>query len=579
MRRLAILCWTGLLVLAGPLSAQPIPDPARFIPAQTELLVKIEQPRLLVESITSLEPLRKLYELEPLQEFADSTTARRFYQLIDYYERELGAPWPELLDGLAGGGAALGVEYGPGGNNSAVAAIQGTDEVIVERFHQLAFDLINSELARLGETTRLERGTYQGFEGFRAGNFYIGRIGAATVLASSKEAIQAVIDRELARGRGETVASAADAEGPKAARELLPPDCLAWLWFGLDTVKGTPQGMQVFAQPRDDVILTFLFGGILDAIRRADFVAAGINRTDEGFSLSVRLPSARADLPEELTMHVPPIGEPGTLPLLEPKGVLFSHSFYLDVNAMWEHRDLLFTPQNAEGFQEAVAQANKVLPGGGLDDLFAQGGAYHRFVVARPIGAEYQTQPYQPSPSAAYVISMRDPAFGQRVEALARFGAFAASTQFGIKMNELKHDDIIIVSYRFSEEQDILEDTERLRFNYDPCFAIVAEQMIFASNVQLCRELIDEIKAGERVPGPQNMRMRVYANGAKVFLNAVPDQLVTQAVLDQAIPVGEAQEQAEQLLGLLEELGTLTFQTEHGPEFFEFQFAWRLGKE
>ena len=87
--------------------------PARLLPDQADLLVEVRQPRRLVETLTALDRLKQLRQLAPVREFLDSTSYRRFYQFVAYFEKELGAPWPQLLDRLAGRGAVLGVKLGP----------------------------------------------------------------------------------------------------------------------------------------------------------------------------------------------------------------------------------------------------------------------------------------------------------------------------------------------------------------------------------------------------------------------------------------------------------------------------------
>ncbi|HEY8506390.1 MAG TPA: hypothetical protein VIL46_17535, partial [Gemmataceae bacterium] len=567
------------LAAPAPLRAEPAPDPARFLPADTGLLVKVEQPRRLVESAVGLELIRDLYRLEPLRELADTTSARRALRLLRYFEQELGAPWPELLDRLAGGGVAIGVRYLTG-SSPAVLVIQGTDPALAEKFQRLALELIESELARTEAKVQVERRTYEGVEGIRVGkNFFTARIDAALLVASSNAALKSAIDLHLAHSRGEKAESLAGAAGPRAARKVLPEGPLAWAWLNFAPLKALPQAKEVFARPRNDFNLTFLFGGWLDAARRSDFLTAGLYRTEGGFLTTVRLPAGRDTLPEEMALHVPPPGEPGTLPLLEPEGVLFSHSFYLDLKAMWDYRKLLMPEGVAKSFEEGVKQGSRFIPGGTLPKVFERSGVYHRFVAAAPRDAGYGTELLQKLPSFAFVTSMRDPAFVRTVEPLIRTGALAASTQFKLRMREEEYKGVKIVGYHFPEDRDLPGDVSKLRFNFSPCFAAAGDQFLVCSCVPFCKELIDEVRSASRAgSSPANMRMRFYAEGAKALLNAAPDQLVTQAVLDQAVPVGEAKERIAEFLTWLERAGTLTLETEHGADSFRFDIRWQYGK-
>src|SRR5262245_9501144 len=99
---------TNVLHADGP------PDPLRLVPKQADLVLTIDAPRKLADAIASVEPLRQLAQFSAVRELLDSTNSRRFRQLIDYYEKEVGASWPELLDRVAGGGVALAVKFEKG---------------------------------------------------------------------------------------------------------------------------------------------------------------------------------------------------------------------------------------------------------------------------------------------------------------------------------------------------------------------------------------------------------------------------------------------------------------------------------
>ena len=89
------------------------PTPLRLMPDQADLLIQSAQPRRLVETLTAGDLLKQLQQLAPVRELFDSTNARRFTQLVTYFEKEMGLPWPQLLDRLAGRGIVAGVQFDP----------------------------------------------------------------------------------------------------------------------------------------------------------------------------------------------------------------------------------------------------------------------------------------------------------------------------------------------------------------------------------------------------------------------------------------------------------------------------------
>src|SRR5437016_4368574 len=111
-----------LLIIAGASRA----DPLQFVPDSVQIVAKIDNPRKLAEAVTGLDAAKEAQQLAPIKAVLDSTTARRFFQMLGHLERELGAKWPELLDQLAGGGIAAGGHFGDG--KPAIFVMQGTDE-------------------------------------------------------------------------------------------------------------------------------------------------------------------------------------------------------------------------------------------------------------------------------------------------------------------------------------------------------------------------------------------------------------------------------------------------------------------
>src|SRR5262245_28843766 len=105
---LTLLC---LLLLLTPTQAGP-PDPLQSIPEQADLIVKIDQPRQLVHAITDNEVFKQLQTFPPFQEFYDAGVFRRFFEILYYFERELGANRYELIDRLAGNGVVFGIKFG-----------------------------------------------------------------------------------------------------------------------------------------------------------------------------------------------------------------------------------------------------------------------------------------------------------------------------------------------------------------------------------------------------------------------------------------------------------------------------------
>src|SRR5262249_33493151 len=149
-----------------------------------------------------------------------------------------------------------------------------------------------------------------------------------------------------------------------------------------------------------DPILTVLFGGWLDAARRSPYLCAAFNREAEGFSLALRLPGGESKGAEQ-SVHVPPTGEVGVAPLLEPRGVVLSHSYYHDVGKFWDDRGKIFTPAQVKSLEDLDKNSALVLAGERFSSLLTKAGARHRFVAANQRETGYKRKPKQPLPGFA----------------------------------------------------------------------------------------------------------------------------------------------------------------------------------
>src|SRR5262245_31843166 len=209
----------GLLLTAAA-RAQAPPDPLRLVPDQADVAIKVEKPRQLAESVTANDLLKQLQTLDPVKELLDSTIYRRFYQLVAYFEKQLGAKWPELLDRLGGGGIVaagqLQVDNAP-----ALLVLQGTDAALTRRFVDLGLQVVEQEVARSESKERIKKESYRGVETVRLGDsFHAAAVGAAVLVSNKAEGLRAALDLQI-DGPAKSLA-----KSPKIvdARKLLPPD-------------------------------------------------------------------------------------------------------------------------------------------------------------------------------------------------------------------------------------------------------------------------------------------------------------------------------------------------------------------
>jgi hypothetical protein len=210
-------------------------------------------------------------------------------------------------------------------------------------------------------------------------------------------------------------------------------------------------------------------------------------------------------------------------------------------------------------------------------ELIEMWGPYHRIVVANHDVRPYKTEPSLKLPAFGYVATARDPRFAKSVENVLRAAGVIGSLQFGAKMKEYEHQGVTLVAYRFQENKPILEDPDGLRFNFEPCFAIVGDDLMVASTLELGRKLVTELKK-PRSPGLSAAVLSGGANakGAADILAGLSDPLITDSVLSRGVGLTEARKEIAELVNFVRMLGAGRVELEMTDKEYRLDLVWEL---
>jgi hypothetical protein len=568
----------GLTQARAETPSQRLNDPARLLPEKTDIVVRLPQPRQFVETLLNLDLYQTIRQFSFGRELYDSTNLRRFRQLIAYFEKELGLPWPQLLDRLAARGAVVGVKIGPK-PASALMVVAGDDDKLMRQFFQLALKILEQELARQEAKDVPVKGTYKGIDTVRVGNEFHAALAEGTLLfANSETALHAGLDR--LHGDAKCIV---DLPSYVEANKILPSDPLVSFWLNMETVKQSPQAKALYASPpRDDPGSTVLFGHYLDLLGRSPFVCAAIHRDKEGLVTSIRLPRGREGMGADRLLHIAPPAAPGTRPLLEPKNVLYSESNYFDLANVWKERKRLFNEKQVAAFEKFDNRAFPFLGGVKPSSLLTRTAPYYRFVAAHRDKNEYKISPKISIPAFALVWELREPeAFGRSMETILRGVALLTGSQVDLKLVEEKYKGLNLIGYRFPEEKPIQGDINDLRFNFTPCFTRVGDQFIVSSTVSLCRELVDIVQAEGTSPqrgDSATTRRRFYGAGVAEYLRTIEDLLITQSTLDRAVSPQEARKEMKAQLEAIRKLGYFSLEPRLTDKAFQYDIRLSSAK-
>jgi hypothetical protein len=574
-----------LALIGGAASARAdaAPDPLRLLPANSDFLVKVEQPRKLVDIISSLGILKQIQKIDIVREAYESTSYRRFVQLVAYFEKELRRKYPDIIDQVAGGGIAIGGQLGT--PPPLLLVIQGKDTKAVEKFVQLALEVVSQELARQETRLRIQKAGHRGIATYHFGkDFHGARAGSAILFANKIEVLHAAIDLHVDGAKN----SMTQVAGPAEARKLLPADPLAWGWLKFENIRKLPGAEEIYKDRRDNFILTVFFSAYLDLARRSPYMCAGIYHKDSSFLATIRFPRGLDGMPQELSIWHPTGNDFGSLPLLKPKNLLFSASYYWDMGKYWEHRHKLFTEKNAKSFEDFDKTTGRFLLGAKFSKILTTMGPHHRLVAVQPTEAGYKTRPGQLFPAGAIIVDMRDPdEFAKSLDSVLRASALIPAGQLDLKLTEEKRGDWKLVGYRFPEGGDKVKgflrfDSGNLRYNLSPCFARVGNYFFVSSTIELGRELVDlldkESKLRERNESAAVNVMQLYGKGGAVTMRVFKDQLLTQTILNQAASPEEAEKQVQSFIDLVAGLGLVEIREQYEKNSFRFDILWKWGK-
>jgi hypothetical protein len=567
MTRLALLAFALLCVPAAVKAA----DPLDSVPASAQAVIVSDDPRKLAEAITTLDAFKDAQKLGPVRQVYDSATVRRYLRMLGFAEKMLGAKWQELLDQLGGNGVALAFQLG---NDAAPAilVVEAKDEEQLTKAMALGVQVIDEELARQGVPQRVKWTKLGDADAASVGDdIHFARVGTTVLVSNKAEGIKAAIEQRAA-GRSRPHKARAD------AAKALPKNPLAWVWLDFAAVKESKQAKDFFDSSRGQFLFTLVAGATIDCLRRADFVAAGLYRESNGFRLAVRIPAGRDGLWDELAMHVPPKGTPGSLPLLESPGTIYSQSMHLDIGYMWKHRDVLITGDDKKNFEMAEKQVSKILPGSvKLGELLEMWGPHHRVVVVNHDTRPYKREPALKLPAFGYVATMRDKKFGTTADIVGRSIGVVGSLQFGLKMTEYDIDGVTLVGYRFPENKELDQDPDGVRFNFEPCFAVVGDELVVASTVELGKKLIAELKKPSRgEASPAVIRAKGNAREAAAALAGFSEPLITDAVLGRGIGLADARQEVADIIAFVKTLGTAQVELDIADTEYRVNVVWAI---
>ena len=571
---LRILTSVALFLSASVAFAQPVLNPLRFVPAQTELVVIVDRPQTLVETVEKHELFQDAIKLPGVREYFDTASYQHVKQLIGYFEKQLGKNRNELVDELASGGIVLGAKLTP--PQGAIVVIQARDEKRLKQFVDVALDVLKQELERKESKDRIVRAKIHEIDTVKIGpKVCFAVVDSALIIASEDKLLKDALETQTKQKDAKSVLQLSNFTD---ARKQAPGEALIWAWLNLDELRKNPDFKNGLEAVALDPVQTVLFGGLTNLIKRSPYVALAATRETGYYRLRLSMPKGTNGMGELKHMMVPPDLVGTAPPLLTPR-LISTSSYTLDLGQFWEKRVEILGEKNSLELEKAEKELGKFLGSIKLSKLFKSMGPNQRVVVAQQKEHVYKIRPATPFPAFALVVEMRDPSFARDMNTILRSGALVATVKFGLKLNEETYRDCEMISYHFLETKKVEDDPQNVRFNFTPTYVTVGNHFVVSATAELARDLIDALKAEEKqpfkAPSKASAQTRVFAAGLSEFVRANEDAALTQLILAQAMPPKTAKEEFRAIHRWIERLGELRVETHYGRDDFRFDFIWQ----
>jgi hypothetical protein len=187
----------------------------------------------------------------------------------------------------------------------------------------------------------------------------------------------------------------------------------------------------------------------------------------------------------------------------------------------------------------------------------------------------YKMEPNLKLPAFGYVATARDKQFPKQMDNVFRAAGLVGTLQFGLKLSEHEHEGATLLAYRFPENKPLPDDPDGLRFNFEPCFAVVGDELVVASTLELGKKLVTELKkprTGESSRAA--LRGTAYAKGAAEALAGFSDPLITDAVLGRGIGLADARKEITELVAFVKTLGTARVELDIAEKEYRLDVVW-----
>ncbi len=491
------------LTLQTTMGAEALPPATQWIPQDAVIALELSSPEPLLELLAGPQMSEAVTALPLYQQQTSNPQFAEFLAVIKFLETALDTDWRTGLRKLTAGGVTLAVCP----DDTVVLIADAEDEHLLSRLHEILLTFARSEAEKEGQPDLVAPKRYGDvkvwtFNGQEAHAV----IGKRFVLCNRPEGLKAVLERRAGNGEA-TLASSCRFQ---AAQRAAGSDAIATLSVNLKPLMNLPGLAQVFDGARENPLAALAFAGIVEAIRDADWLAAGLSVEQSTLTLRASVDGAAVDPAGSVAFAWPKDSGAGVFPNLSVPRRIAALSLYRDLHQFYSAKDDLF-PERTSGLIFFENMMGIFFSGRDLtNEVLAEIKPEIRFVVAEQEFDPALGTPRIQFPAVAMVLRLRNAEqFNEVVEeawqklvGLVNFTRGQQALQ-GLIIDRLFQGETKFTVAYFSTTG--IEDKTTLdqRFNLRPALAMPGEYVILSSTDDLARDLIDALnQESERTAPP-----------------------------------------------------------------------------
>jgi hypothetical protein len=318
----------------------------------------------------------------------------------------------------------------------------------------------------------------------------------------------------------------------------------------------------------DDIFCALFLGDLLEAACRSDVLVADAVASQDDLVVRLRVPAGAAALDGSFRSfgHA---RAAKSLPTFQPKNTLLRLSLRRDLLAFWSDRDRLCAPCTEKTFNETRMLLALIEHGlSPEDEILPQLTDEIELVLSRQTFPGITAPPVVRYPAGALILRTREDAtklshdLVMGLRSCVALINFERVQRFQSPLREFVDEfrGVSICGGRPIPDDDRRADAAR--FNFSPAVTWIGDRIVISTSEELLRDLVVDLQAAAATPkseaaaavrgvGPAGRLTDLSIDGAEVvrFLTDNREPLIANAVLEQGKERGEAERQADLLLG------------------------------